>query len=161
MSVRVDVFLLGGVSFQQGLAEAAHSCTVQSAAFALWFVIKLREKGPGFYFNSWSSSPHWVVTAPWRARVGVSCMYDDNRRAWISISGWLLSFRSHFKQPSVSGINHSKLAQCMDLQPKFRWSKNFYLLFFILFFDMFMLHPMFKKWKAKVKPVGVAGGDNN
>lgn len=34
--------------FQQGLAEATHSCTVQSAEFlALWFVIKLREKGSG------------------------------------------------------------------------------------------------------------------
>lgn len=45
MSERVDVFLLGGVYLQQGLAEAAHSCTVQSAEFlTLWVVIKLKER---------------------------------------------------------------------------------------------------------------------
>lgn len=59
MSEGVDVFLLGGVYLQQGLAEAAHSCTVQSAEFlTLWVVIKLKEKGCGFYFNSWCSLPH-------------------------------------------------------------------------------------------------------
>lgn len=63
-------------------------------------------------------------------RAGQLCMYGDNRKAWIAISGCLLSFWSHFKQPLVSGIKRSKLAKCIDLQPKFRRSKNFYLLFF-------------------------------
>lgn len=99
---------------------------VQSAEFlALWFVIKLREKGSGFFTTLNDNCP--------LKRAGQLCMYGDNRRAWIAILGCLLSFWSHFKQPLVSGINRSKLAKCIDPSPKFRRSKNFYLLFYYIF----------------------------
>lgn len=93
------------VDFQQSLAEATRSCTVQSAGFlALWFVIKLREKGSGFYFDSWCFLPHWMITALWKEQAGVSlCMCDDNRRAWFAISGCLMSLWSQFKQSWLSG----------------------------------------------------------
>lgn len=147
MSERVDVFLLRRVS-QQGLAEATHSCTVQSAEFlALWFVMKLREQGSGFYLNAWCSLPCWAIAAPWTEQAGVTCVctviIGQPEMANFRLSD-CQSFQSHLKQPLESGVNRSKLAKCIYLQ-----FISFYFIFEIMFK---LLHPTFKKSKAKFKP---------